>query len=177
MKQLAERKKEQNIGEYIVYMYQMEDLLRSYLFNLEEIRQYVIAHYPVSDLEKGEITAWFKDIAGQMKNEGIIESGHLSSTQKEVERLAQIHWDLLKKDKDYFAIYNEAKPHVIESIMSAEGQDLGNEIQICINGVYGLLLCRLTGKKLSPEQEKAAQAFGKVLSYLNIAYMEEKGKK
>ncbi|GAB3651006.1 hypothetical protein GCM10028791_19080 [Echinicola sediminis] len=177
MKQLAEKKKAQNIGEYIVYMYQMEDLLRSYQFNMEDIRQYVIAHYPVSDLEKGEITDWFQKLALQMKNEGLQTSGHLASTQKEVETLAQIHWDLLKKDKTYFGVYNEAKPHIIETIVAAEGQDLGNEIQICINGVYGLLLCRLTGKKLSPDQERSAQAFGKVLSYLNLAYMEQAGKK
>ncbi|GGF42095.1 DUF4924 family protein [Echinicola rosea] len=172
MKQLAEKKKKQNIGEYIVYMYQMEDLLRSYQFDMDEVRQYVVSHYPVSEEEKSATTDWFGELAEKMEDEGIKDAGHLASTQKEVQRLAEIHWDLLKRDKEYFAIYHEAKPHVIESIMSAEGQDIGHEIQICINGVYGLLLCRLTGKKLSSEQENAAKAFGKVLSYLNLAYMD-----
>ncbi len=174
MKQLAEKKKEKNIGEYIVYMYQMEDLIRSFQFNMDEIRQYVISHYPVSEEEKAEITDWFRHLLREMQNEKIQETGHLSATQKEVDRLANIHWSLLKNDQEYFKIYNEAKPHIIEAIMAADGQDLGHEIQICINGVYGLLLCRLTGKKLSPEQERSAQAFGSVLSYLNLAYMEEK---
>ena len=39
MKSVAENKKKQNISEYIIYMYQMEDLVRSYHFNLEEIEQ------------------------------------------------------------------------------------------------------------------------------------------
>ncbi|MDX5479843.1 MAG: DUF4924 family protein, partial [Cyclobacteriaceae bacterium] len=34
MKAIADKKKEQNIGEYIIYMYQMEDLLRAFQFNL-----------------------------------------------------------------------------------------------------------------------------------------------
>ncbi|MDN3670022.1 DUF4924 family protein [Echinicola jeungdonensis] len=176
MKQLAEKKRNQNIGEYIIYMYQMEDLIRSYQFNMEEIRQYVISHYPISAEEKEEISDWFLSLSDQMKQEGITETGHLSSTQKEVDRLAKIHWDLLKTDKEYFQIYNNAKPHVMEAILSAEGKDLGHEIQVCLNGVYGLLLCRLTGKKISPEQEQSAEAFGDVLSYLNLVYMDKKGK-
>lgn len=162
MKKLAAKKKQQNIGEYIVYMYQMEDLLRSYQFNMDEVSQYVVSHYPVTPDEKKEITGWFETLSKDMQEEGIQETGHLKATQQEVQKLAEIHWELLKTDKDYFSIYNEAKPHVIASIMAAEGQDIGHEIQICINGVYGLLLCRLTGKKLTSEQEKAAQAFGKV---------------
>jgi hypothetical protein len=39
--------------------------------------------------------------------------------------------------------------------------------------VYGLLLCRLLGKKVSDEQIKAAQAFGEVLSFLNLVYQRE----
>ena len=49
MQAIAERKKSQNIGEYLVYMYQMEDLIRSYQGNMEEIKQYVISHYPVTE--------------------------------------------------------------------------------------------------------------------------------
>jgi hypothetical protein len=51
-------------------------------------------------------------------------------------------------------------------------EDLGNEIQICLNGVYGLLLCRLLGKKVSDRQLEAAEAFGNVLSHLNFSYQQ-----
>ncbi len=173
MKQLAEKKRQSNIGEYIIYMYQMEDLVRSYHMNIGDIQKYVVSHYPISEEEKKEVGDWFQSLIHQMEEEDITEKGHLSTTQKEVGLLAEIHWKLLKSDKDYFEIYNKAKPHVIAAIMTAEGQYLGHEIQICLNGVYGLLLCRLTGKKTSPEQEKTAQAFGDVLSYLNWVYMEK----
>ena len=59
MKSVAEKKKSQNIGEYLIYMYQMEDLIRSFQGNMDEIRQYVISHYPVADEEKGRAyAAW-----------------------------------------------------------------------------------------------------------------------
>jgi hypothetical protein len=69
MKSVAEKKKNKNLGEYIVYMYQMEDLIRSYQFNLGEIRQYVISHYPIPENEKEELTTWFESLIDQMKTE------------------------------------------------------------------------------------------------------------
>ena len=51
MKSIAENKKSQNIAEYIIYLYQQEDLIRSFQGNLEEIRQYVVSHFPVEEKE------------------------------------------------------------------------------------------------------------------------------
>jgi len=174
MKDLAEKKKRTNIGEYIIYMYQMEDLLRSYEFELGDIKQYVVSHYPVSEEEKADIAGWFDELASKMKAQGIEKKGHLLEVKEVVDELANIHWDLLKKDKDYYMIYDQAKPHVLDFIASSDGQDLGHEIQVCLNGVYGLLLCRLTGKTVTEELEKAVTAFGQVLGYLNAIYMHRK---
>lgn len=175
MKNVAEKKKKKNIGEYIIYMYQMEDLIRSYNFNLDEIRQYVISHYPLTEEEKSEMASWMESLIEQMMAEGIQAKGHLEEVQKEVDVLAQIHWDLLKSDGEYFKIYNQVKPHILDFISSAEGQDLGHEIQICLNGIYGLLLCRLTGQKIPEDLLKSAEAFGSVLSYVCLVYKEKEG--
>ena len=173
MKAVAEKKKSQNIGEYLIYMYQMEDLIRSFQGEMEEIRKYVIAHYPVSEAEKEKITSWFEGLLEQMKSQGILEKGHLKGLNDLVDKLLQLHYRLLKTDKSYFATFHLAKPHILESILAAEGENPGNEIQICLNGVYGLLLCRLLGKKVSEQQLKASEAFGEVLSFLNLAYQQE----
>ncbi|GMQ31625.1 DUF4924 family protein [Algoriphagus confluentis] len=173
MHSVAEKKKSQNIGEYLIYMYQMEDLIRSFQGNMEEIRQYVVAHYPVGEKEKEEITAWFEGLAGKMKKEAILEKGHLSELNQLVDQLLKLHYRLVKTDKSYFETYHQAKPHILESILADNGENPGNEIQICLNGVYGLLLCRLLGKKISEEQLKAAESFGEVLSFLNLAYQQD----
>ncbi len=170
MKSVAESKKSENIAEYIIYMYQMEDLIRSYQGNKAEIDEYVVTKYPVEAEERNDISAWFSDLTDQMKKQGILEKGHLNYLNELVEKLAAIHWDLLKKDSGYFETYNAAKPHIINAVMEADGQDLGNEIQICLNGVYGLLLCRLLGKKVSDDQLASAKAFGDVLSMLSYYY-------
>jgi hypothetical protein len=58
-------------------------------------------------------------------------------------------------------------------VIQAKGENLGNEIQICLNGIYGLLLCRLLGKKVEDEQLKAAEIFGEILSMVNFSYQQK----
>jgi hypothetical protein len=173
MKSVAEKKKSQNIAEYLIYMYQMEDLIRSYQGNMDEISQYVISHYPITEEEKSLVKNWFNSLVKKMEAEEIMEKGHLKELQELVVSLSQIHWKLLKTDSTYFSVYSKAKPFILEAVVEAKGKDLGNEIQICLNGVYGLLLCRLLGKKVEDQQLKMAEAFGEVLSLLNFSYQQQ----
>lgn len=172
MKAVAEKKKAKNIGEFIIYMYQMEDLLRAYQFNMQEVKQYVISHYPVSEEEKEETFQWFNELAASMANENIKEKGHLKSVQAMVDTLAKLHWQLLKTDHTYFNIYQKAKPHIIQMVMEAGENSPGNEIQIFLNAIYGLLLAKLRGREIPKDMMEATYAFGDVLGYLNYAYFK-----
>jgi hypothetical protein len=172
MQAIAARKKSQNIGEYLVYMYQMEDLIRSYQGNMAEIEQYVISHYPVAEEEKESIKTWFAGLATSMKQQELMQKGHLRELQELVQQLLELHYQLLKTDANYVSTFHLVKPHLLEVVEAAQTEDLGNEIQICLNGVYGLLLCRLLGKKVSDRQLEAAEAFGNVLSHLNFSYQQ-----
>jgi hypothetical protein len=173
MKAIAEKKKAKNIGEFIIYMYQMEDLLRAYQFNMQEVKQYVISHYPVSEEEKEETFQWFNELANSLASENVKEKGHLKSVQAMVDLLAKLHWQLLKTDNIYFNIYQKAKPHIIQMVLEAGENSPGNEIQICLNAIYGLLLAKLRGREIPKDMQQATDAFGDVLSYLNWAYFEE----
>jgi hypothetical protein len=172
MQAIAERKKSQNIGEYLVYMYQMEDLIRSYQGNMEEIGQYVVSHYPVSEDEKENIKTWFAGLAASMKQQELMQKGHLQELQDLVQQLLELHYQLLKTDANYVVTFHSAKAHLLEAVEAAQTEEVGNEIQICLNGVYGLLLCRLLGKNVSDRQLEAADAFGNVLSHLNFSYQQ-----
>ncbi len=174
MKSVAEKKKSKNIAEYLIYMYQIEDLIRSYQGNKEEIRHYVIAHYPISEEEKEQTASWFEELTDRMKSEKVFGKGHLSELTTIVAHLSQLHWKLLKFDSLYFKTYAKAKPFIVEAVMQAGDEPLGTEIQICLNGVYGLLICRLTGKQVADEQLKSAEAYGEVLSLLNVMYQQER---
>lgn len=170
MKDVADRKRKQNIAEYIIYMYQMEDLLRAYQFNMEDIGKYVVSHYPISAQEKEETLSWFQNLAEVMLSEHLEKGGHIKETQSFVDALAKIHWELLKKDKSYFEIYQQAKPHLIHLMMEAKNEIPANEVQLFLNAVYGRLLARLRGREIPKDILEATEVFGSVLSYLNWAY-------
>lgn len=173
MKTVADRKKAQNIPEYIIYMYQMEDLLRAYHFNLDDLRLYVISHYPVSDSEKTETAIWFSDLAFEMKNAKVEETGHLPQTQELVDQLASIHWSLLKTDRDYFDLYQNAKPHLIHLLLEAGENAPKHEIQVALNAIYGQLLARLRSREVPSVILEATDTFGDLLSYLNWVYFNQ----
>jgi len=165
----VEQKKEDNICEFIVHMYQTEDLLRVYEFNLDSIEQYVISHLPITDEEKLAFKEWYAGIKEEMEKEGVQQTGHISRVQGFVFQLTELHDLLLKEDESYKQVYQNAELHINHHINLSEGKVI-NPIQICLNGVYGLLLLRLNGKKVEEDLMERLDQFGNVLSYLAVKF-------
>jgi DNA-binding ferritin-like protein (Dps family) len=170
---IAEKKRKENISEYIIFMYQTEDLIRNYQFKLDEIEQYVISHFPVEDAEKKKITQWYTQVLETMKAEGLEKGGHLKEVQDLVDYLSGLNQELLMSDRTYRNLYDQAKLHINKHMSLAEGK-ITDPIQICLNGLYGLLLLRLSGKPVSEEQKQSLSSFGDVLSYLSYKYKQRK---
>ena len=168
---IAEKKRKESISEYIIFMYQTEDLIRAYNFDLEEIYKYVIQHFPVEDNMKTRIKAWYRKTANQMKKESIEESGHLQELNDLAHELSSFNLELLKSDQTYRKIFDQAKLHINRNSALSNGQ-LTNPIQICLNGVYGLLILRLNGRPVDDQIKQGALAFGDVLSYLSFKYQK-----
>ena len=169
---IAAHKKQNNIVEYIIHMYQTEDLIRVFDMDIENISQYVVKHIPEGDASKEELVDWYQVILTQMKKEGIEKFGHLSETQKIVQNLSTLKAELLKEDKEFKEIYSKASPAIKEFISLSEGKII-DEIQICINGVYGLLLARINGREVPEDVQPALDQFGNVLSYLSYKYKQQ----
>lgn len=168
---IAEQKRKESISEYIIFMYQTEDLIRAYNFDLEEIYKYVIQHFPVEDEKKTRIKAWYRKVANQMKKESIDSSGHLEELNQLAKQLSQFNLELLKSDQSYRKIFDQAKLHINRNAALSKGL-VTNPIQICLNGIYGLLLLRLNGKPVDASTKQGVQAFGDVLSYLSFKYQK-----
>ena len=168
---IAESKRQNNISEYIIHMYQTEDLIRAYEFDLTEINKRIVNHIPDGDDEKKSLTDWYEDIIVKMKQQGIEKSGHLLEVQLIVEELSNIHEELQSTDNNFEKVYHKSKSHIDKSMTLAKGQII-NEVQICLNGVYGLLLLRANGKKITNELMESINTFGDILSYLSFKYKQ-----
>ena len=62
--------------------------------------------------------------------------------------------------------------HKIDHITFSKNTIL-NPVQICLNGIYGMLLLKLNGKTVSDEQQSTLVNFGNLLQYLSEAYKKE----
>ncbi len=168
----AERKKQDNIAEYIIHMYQTQDLIRAFDFDIEQIRTYVIKHFPESEGVKEEIVTWYESIIDKMKVQGLEKNGHLIELKKLVEHLEQLKTKLLEKDDEFKNTYKNALPYIKEALAAANGL-IDSEIQICLNGVYGLLLAKLNGREVPEEIKVNLEHYGNVLSYLSYKYKQQ----
>lgn len=169
---LAEKKKQENISEYIIYMYQTELLVRNFDLDIEKIKVHVfgnISDDKMNQEEKEKHMAWYAGVIEDMKNESLEQEGHLSYVQDEVEKLSTLSIELLGSNDDYKAIFNAARPAIRENLQASQGL-ITNPIQVCLNGVFGLLLARMNGKEVPKEVQDQLEHFGNVLSFLSAEY-------
>ena len=169
----AEVKKKESIAEYIIHMYQTEDLILNYKLNLDDILEYVLKQMSSDEETLKSLILWYADVIEQMHNERVVETGkRLSTTQDYVNRLTDIHAGLLDNDKAYQTKYNGASEDIKYNI-KLSNNEISNPIQICLNGIYGMLLLRLIGEKITDDQQLILAKFGAVLEYLSEAYKKE----
>jgi len=164
-------KHKENISEYIVHMYQTEDLIRAYNFEIDEIKKYVISHLPIDKKEKEETTNWYQQIISQMKNKKNKDAGHISELVSLVAELDMLHQSLIDKNDGYTDIYKKAKSH-IQSFRKLSGDPTIRDIQICLNAVYGLLIIRLNDRPIADDQFESVDLFGALLSYLSYIFKQ-----
>lgn len=71
MNQIAQQLKEKNIAEYLIYMWQEEDLIRANHCEPEEMEANVIARYP--EEQRPAMREWYTNLITMMGEEGVRE--------------------------------------------------------------------------------------------------------
>lgn len=173
---IAEQKKQENIIEYIIYMFQIQDILRANKFDIKKIGALIIDKYNVSDKER--IKNWYENLISQMKSENIETEGNLNFLNNIINELNNLHLALLSDKNNYkhSELYRWAKPN-IDEFKKLSNSNSNNEIEICINALYTLLLLRLQNKPISDNTKTAMQTFSNLLADIALVYrMLEKQK-
>ena len=74
---IAQQLKEKNIAEYLLYMWQVEDILRAHHLDPDELKQNYLAQFRATEETEKEMEEWYSHLIRMMKEEGIQEGGHL----------------------------------------------------------------------------------------------------
>ena len=118
MNQIAQQLKEKNIAEYLIYMWQEEDLIRANHCEPEEMEANVIARYP--EEQRPAMREWYTNLITMMGEEGVREKGHLQINKNVIINLTELHNALSSSPKFpfYSAAYFKALPFIGELRMN-----------------------------------------------------------
>ena len=97
---IARKKRKENIAEYILYMYQVEDLIRAFHSDMELIENHLVKSYKADEKTSEEITAWYGNLVAMMHKEGIRENGHLQFISNLLDEVNVVHLKLLSTAVD-----------------------------------------------------------------------------
>jgi hypothetical protein len=172
---IAQQKLNENIAEYILYMYQVEDVIRSFDLDIDRIMEEYVRPQLPDESFLPQYRAWYTDLIRQMESQKILKTGHLYLIQEVMIELSYLHNTLLNmaNDAKYKALYETALEH-IESFRERSNLKDKNHIEIVFHALYMKLLLRLQKKEISAETEQSFDSMRILAAYLSRAYHEMK---
>ena len=153
----ASARKKENIAEYLLYMWQIEDIIRASRLDIDRIQSEIIDLYSgISDEQRKQLRDWYESLIDMMRAEGVTEKGHLQINKNVIIELTDLHLRLLRSPREpfYTAAFYKALPYIVELRAKSKSASVG-ELETCFNALYGILLLRLQHKEISPETQKA----------------------
>ncbi|MDY6240701.1 MAG: DUF4924 family protein [Prevotella sp.] len=171
---IAQQIRKKSIAEYLLYMWQIEDLIRAYGCSLARIRKEYISKFDYTDEQKDEEADWFGNLIRMMNEEGKREKGHLNINAVVLQDLNDLHYQLL--ESSHFPFYNaeyyKVLPYIVE--LRNKGNREVSEIETCLNALYGIMLLRMENKEISPETEHAISEITTFIGMLSDYYIKNR---
>ena len=171
---IAEQKRKENIAEYLLYMYQVEDMIRANKLDLDSIEQTLISKFEVSYELKREMREWYLTLITMMRDEQKEQVGHLNILENTAEQLSEMHHQILNQGIDtvYKAVYEKAKAH-IEALRMRSGHSKVSDIQVALNGLYGLLILKLKKTTITEDTTRAFDTIRELIAELSSRYLDK----
>ena len=166
--------RKKNIAEYLLYMWQVEDLIRANELSVEKLKSTVVNAYALDEAAASELLQWYSDLIAMMRDEDVKDSGHLQITRNVIINLTDLHLRLLKSPKVpfYSAAYYKALPFIVEFRTKSEGRGKA-EIENCFDVLYMLWMMKLQKREINEETLKATAEISKFISMLSLYFKEE----
>ena len=172
---IANELRKTNIAEYLLYMWQVEDTIRAFGCSISRIRREHIDRFEYTDEQKEEEVDWFGNLIRMMNTEGCREQGHLQINKVTLQQLQELHAQLLSSPKFpfYNAEYYKVLPYIVELRNRGASKD-ENEIETCLNSLYGVMLLRLQKKEVTPNTQHAVKEITTFIGMLSDYYKKDK---
>lgn len=175
---IAKAKRKENIAEYLLYMWQVEDIIRACGLDIDKIENHVISRFSIDDETRHDIKEWYESLIIMMQHEGKQKSGHLQINKNTLIRLNDLHSQLLNSTKfpEYTAEFYKTLPYIVELRAKMPDDSKTDEIETCFNALYGILLLHLQGKKETGDTTAAISQISHFIGTLAAYYKKDEEK-
>ena len=150
MMQMMKSKKD-NIAEYILYLWQIEDYLRAFPQN-------------------ADATPELHELNEMMHREGIMEGGHLALANNALSELEDLHSQILNEDAMYRAAIMRLQPS-LNLLKAKTDRPTMSDIEACLVLLYQIMLLKLQKREITPETASVQQQATQVLQFLSKTYL------
>ena len=171
---IAQSKRRENIAEYILYLWQVEDLLRALQFSPEAVYSQLIAPRQIPEQQRHIYLLWYMDIVNLLREEGKETQGHLSHTLHLIADLHDLHLRLMQlpAGERYRTLRARLEPHMPSLRLVLADGDM-SDTELCFRALYAAMLYRIKGQGertavtdtveyISPVIAELASVYGKV---------------
>lgn len=168
---IAQQKRQENIAEYLLYMWQVEDLLRACDLDDARIDQLLVARFSTVTQDLAPIRQWYLELRDMMLSEGKRDSGHLQINENILTDMTDLHLHLLKKGDDaiYTSCFYSTLPYIVE-LRGKEGEQKVGELETCFTALYGLMILHMQKREVSEQTKAAMQQISKFIALLADKY-------
>ena len=172
---ISQELRKSNIAEYLLYMWQIEDTIRAFDCSLSRIRHEYIDRFDYTDEQKEDVADWFGHLIRMMNEEGCREKGHLQINRVTLQQLVDLHVQLLDSSKFpfYQSEYYKVLPYIVE-LRNKGAHREENEIETCLNSLYGVMMLRLQNKEISPDTQHAVKEITTLIGMLSDYYKKDR---
>lgn len=144
------KSKKDNIAEYILYLWQMEDYLRAFPQN-------------------ADATPELHELNEMMHREGLLDGGHLALAKNALGELEDLHQALLDNDAMYRAAVIRLTPQ-LNLLKAKTDRPTMSDIEACLVLLYQIMLLRLQKREISAETAAVQQQATQLLQFLSKTY-------
>ncbi|MDE6116719.1 MAG: DUF4924 family protein [Duncaniella sp.] len=164
---IASQKRKENIAEYLLYMWQIEDIIRANGLDIDKIKKNVIDKFQLNDAQRKEMEEWYESLIDMMRREEVERTGHLQLNKNVIIQLTDLHLALLKDPRfpEYTAEFYKTLPFIVE-LRAKAGENPTGEIETCFNALYGMLMLRLQSKEVTSDTQNAITQITRFLALL-----------
>lgn len=145
--------KRDNIAEYILYLWQIEDYLRAFPTQAESSQE-------------------LHDLSAMMHEENILEGGHLQLAQNALHELEDLHSELITTEATYRAAMMQLTPS-LTLLKAKTDRPTMSDIEACLVLLYQVMMLRLQKRDISPETASVQKQATEVLRYLSRTYRDQ----